>query len=156
MVRRHPDPDHGWTGEGPSLDLWHDRRTDSNEAYPARMDAADVSARLSISTIDDSLYPAADSFIELSFHGSSETSTDAEECSVSVNEGCRSMGWSQEAPAEVISFYECSHRSSSTKGSSELAETLARRAQFWFFYFPWDPSHNALEGGASSHVIHGL
>ena len=76
-----------------SWDLRHDGRADSNEAYPARLGPAEASARLSISTIDDdSLYPAAASIIKLSFHGSSEAGTYAKECSISVHDGCRSMG----------------------------------------------------------------
>ena len=58
----------------------------------------------------------------------------------------------------MTSFHDAvtAARADRAKGSTELAETLARWAQFCFFYFPRDPSHNALEGGVSSHVIHGL
>ena len=60
------------------MDLRHDRRADSNEAYPASLGPADATSRLSISTINDydgSFYPAAASIIKFSFHGSSETGT---------------------------------------------------------------------------------
>ena len=40
-------------------------------------------------------------------------------------------------------------RADRAKGSSELGEALAIWAQFRFFYFPCEPSHNALEGRRS-------
>ena len=71
------------------MDLRHDRRVDSNEAYAASLGPADAATRLS-SSYDGSFYPAAASIIKLSFYGSSEAlaCTYAKECSISVHDGC--------------------------------------------------------------------
>ena len=44
-------------------------------------------------------------------------------------------------------------RADRAKGNTELAEILARWAQFCLFCFPRAPRHNALEGGVSSHAL---
>ena len=73
MVRKHSNPNHGWTKQGPSMDLWHDIWFSKNETDPTCMDRNNARSKLSSIATTISKRSIATNIVKIHFYGAIET-----------------------------------------------------------------------------------